>query len=156
MQSSPYQNLVMEMLNENNINALLPPYHVSKIYPVGHPNTVWWNFENDQERKWPGGDKSVFGFLLQNRWEQRFSRDMSTLIEFRQRITIPLIDRGLDVNLHILDYYSWSRSTKSTYPNELVELIRNGLSNFNTSCPVSLASILIFEACTKANRSGRP
>ena len=68
---------------------------------------------------------------------------------------IPLIDQGLDANRHILVLYSWSPSRKSTYPNVLVELVRNGLSNLNTSCPVSLASILIFKARVKANRSGR-
>ena len=80
---------------------------------------------------------------------------MSTLLEFRERIMIHLSERGFDANLHIRDFYSWSPSTKSTYPNVLVELIRNGLSNFNTSSQVSLASILNFEACAKANRSVR-
>ena len=66
-----------------------------------------------------------------------------------------LVYRGLYVNLHILEFYSWSPSTSSTYPIVLVELIQNGLCNFNTSCPVSLAAILIFEALPKARRSGR-
>ena len=65
-----------------------------------------------------------------------------------------LVDRGLDLNLHILEFYSWSPSTSSTYPTVLGELIRNGLSNVNTCCPVSLAAILILEALPKAKRSG--
>ena len=66
-----------------------------------------------------------------------------------------LIDRGLDVNVHINHFYTWDPSTKSTYPNVFVELIRNGLSNFNTSSPLSLATIVIIESSTKAKRSTR-
>ena len=62
------------MLNENNVNALLPHCHVSKIYPEEHPNKVWWNFENDHDRKWHDGGNSVFGFLLQNKWEHVFTQ----------------------------------------------------------------------------------
>ena len=69
MHGSAYQNHEMEMLNENNINALLPPCRVSKIYPEDHPNSVWWNFENDQDRKWQVGGKSVFGVPTAKRIE---------------------------------------------------------------------------------------
>ena len=117
------------MLTENNINALLPSTHVSTINPEGHPNKERWNFQYDQDRKWQDGRKSLFGFLMQNRWEQGYTRELSTLLEFRHRIMMPLIERGLDVNIHILEFYSWDTSTKSTYPNVLVELLRNGLSN---------------------------
>ena len=68
---------------------------------------------------------------------------------------IHLIDRGVDVNLHILEFYSWSPSTWSTYPKVLAALIRNGLTNLNTSCPVSLSSILMCEALPKGKQSGR-
>ena len=40
----------MEMINENNVNALLPSCLVSKIYPEDHPNKEWWNFKNDHDR----------------------------------------------------------------------------------------------------------
>ena len=142
----------MEMLNENNVNDLLPSCRVSQIYPEGHPNKEWWNFKNDHDRIWQVGGKSVFGFLLQNRWEHEYTRDMNTLLEFRHRVLLPLIDRGLAVNLHIIDFYTWDPSTKSTYPNVFAELIRNGLSNFNTSSLVSLAPIFIFEVCVIAKR----
>ena len=60
---------------------------------------------------------------------------------------------GLCVNLHILEFYSWDTSTKSTYPNVLAELIRNCLTNFNTSSQLSLATILFFESCSRTRRS---
>ena len=143
------------MLKENNINTLLPSCRVSKIYPEGHPNKAWWNFQNDCDRKWRDGGKSVFAFLLQNKWEHECVRDLSTFLVFLHRIMIPLIECGLHVNLHILDFYSWRPSTSSTYLSVLAELIRNDLSNFNTSSKVSLASILIFEALPKAWQSAR-
>ena len=78
------------MLTENNINALLPSTHVSMIYPEGHPYKELWNFQNDEDRKWQDGTKTVFGFPMQNRCEQGYSRDLSTLVEFRQLIMMPL------------------------------------------------------------------
>ena len=89
---------------------------------------------------------------MQNRWEQWYIRELSTLVEVRHRIMMPLIERGLDVNLHIFMLYSWDTSTKSTYPNVLVELSRNRLTNFKIS-PVALDTINEFEACTRARRS---
>ena len=77
------------------------------------------------------------------------------MLVFRHRIMTALIERGLDVNLHILHFYSWRPSTSTTYPSVLAELIRNGLSNFNTSSKASLASILIFDALLKTGQSGR-
>ena len=133
---SAFHYHVMEMLNEKNINALLTPCHVGKIYPDGHPNKEWWNFKTDHDRIWQVGVNSVFGFLLQNQFEHGITRDMSTLLEFRHRILMPLIDRGLDENLHIIDFNTSDPSTKSTYPNVFVELIRNGLRNSNISSPV--------------------
>ena len=99
----------------------------------GSTQQEWWNFKNEHYRIWQVRRKSVFGFLLQNKWEHEYTREMSTLLEFRHRILMPLIDRGLDVNLHINDFYISDPSTKSTYPNVFAELIRNALSNFNTS-----------------------
>ena len=155
MHRSVHQNHLMETLNESNVNARLPYCGASNIYPEGHPNKEWWNYQNDCDRIWRAGGRSVFAFLLQNRWEVNYTRDLSTLLVFRHRIMMPLIERGFDVNLHILDFYSWSPSTCSTYPNVLGELIRNGLSNFNTSSKASLAAILIFEALPKAGKSVR-
>ena len=80
---------------------------------------------------------------------------MGSLIDFRNRIMMPFIDRGLDVNQHIRDFYTWSPSSSSSYPTVLVELIRNGLSNFDTSSRASLAPILIFEACSHLQPSER-
>ena len=37
MHGSAYKKHVMEVLNENNVNALLPSCLVSKTYPEGHP-----------------------------------------------------------------------------------------------------------------------
>ena len=154
MHSTAFHNHLMEILNDNNFKAMFPSCWVSKIYLEGHPNNVLWNFDNGQDRKWQHGTKPVFGLLLPNRWEQRDTRDMSSLLEFRHRILRPLIDPGLEVNLHIWDFYSWDPSIKSTYLNLLVELIRNGLSNFVTSCSVSMASMLIFGAFPEGRRSG--
>ena len=81
------------MLSENNINALLPPCRVSKIYPVGHPNNVCWYFENGQDRIWQDGTMSEFGLLLKRDGKFGTPRDMSTLLEFRHRIMMHLIDR---------------------------------------------------------------
>ena len=128
--NSAYQNYLLEMLNEKNIPALLPSSHISKIYPEGHPNNVWWNHE--RENKWLPDGKTLFGFLLQNRSELGCNRDVGSLIDFRNRIMMPFIDRGLDVNQHIRDFYTWSPSSSSSYPNVLVELIRNGLSKGDT------------------------
>lgn len=89
--------------------ALLPFCQVSKIYPEGHFNKVWWNFVNSQDRIWQESTITVFGFLLQNRWEQRYTADMSTLQEFRHRIMMPFIHRGLDVNLRIVVFHSWNQ-----------------------------------------------
>ena len=101
---------------------------------------------------WMG--KNVFEFLLQNRWEQRYNRNRSTLLELRHRLRIHLIDRGLDVHLQMLELYSWSHTTKSTYPNLLAKMIREGLQNFDTSSSTSLALILLLEAGNKAHRLG--
>ena len=80
---------------------------------------------------------------------------MRALLEFRHRILMALIDRGLDENVHIVNFNYWNPSNSSRYPKVLVELIRHGLSNFNTSSPASLASILIFEGRTKSTQTER-
>ena len=78
-----YQIHLIEMLNENNINALLHSCRVSNIYPEGQPNKEWRNFKKDHDRIWRHGGKSVVAFQLQNKWEHECFRDLSTLIEFR-------------------------------------------------------------------------
>ena len=143
----------MDLLNENNVNATLPSFCVSSIYPEGHPNKEWWNLQNTIERKWEDGRKSVFGFLMQNRWENGDVRELSTLLEFRHRILLPLIGRGLDVNRHMLEFYSWRPGSNSTYRSVLAELIRNGLTDFNTSAKVSLVTIVVFEAGSRVKQS---
>ena len=113
MEDSDYQNQVIEMLNEKNINRRLPSSQVSKLNPVDHCKCEWWNIENVHGRKCQDGGMSVFGFKLQNKWEQCFNRDTSTLLEFRHPIMFPFSDRGLNVKLHILEIYFWSPITKS-------------------------------------------
>ena len=114
MHRSAFENQLMDMLTENIVNALHPSNHVSLIYPEGHHNNEWLNFENDQDRKVQDGTKSVFGFLMLNSWEQGYTRELSTPLDFRQRMLLPLMDRGLDDNLHILGFYSWETSAKLT------------------------------------------
>ena len=80
------------------------------------------------------GTKSLFGFIMQNKSDQRFVPDLNTLVDFRHRIMRALIERGIDVNRHILEFYCWVTFIKSTSPNMGTELIRN----FNTSSNVSL------------------
>ena len=110
----------------------------------GSPNYLRLNLE--KENKWQPDAKSVFGLLLQNSWELVCKRDMDSLFEFLNRIMMPLVNLGLDVYLHIRDFYSLSPSSaSSSYPILLVQQIRTALSNFETSSPVSLASIIIFE-----------
>ena len=76
MHHSAYYNHLMEMLNENNIIALLPSCRVSNIYPEGHPNKHWWNFKTDHDCIWPDGGKNVFAFLLQNKGEHECVQDL--------------------------------------------------------------------------------
>ena len=83
------QNHMMEMLTENNFNALLNSYRLSKINPDGDPNNVWWNYLNDHDRKWEDGWNSLFGFRLQNKWEYRLVRDVSTMLEFGTEARCP-------------------------------------------------------------------
>ena len=154
MHRSAFQRHLMDLLDENNVNATLPSFSVSSIYPEGHPNKEWWKLENLHNRRWEDG-KSVFGFLVQNRWEHGYNRELSTLVEFRHCIMMPLIARGLDVNRHILEFYSWNPFTRSTYTSMLGELIRNGLTNFNTSSKVSLITIVVFETGGRYKRPTR-
>ena len=139
------------MLTDTTVNGQLHSCQVSKPYPVGHANHVWWFYE-----RLHGLDgKCIFCVDLQNRWERSCTHDVTTLLEFRYRLMNHLVDQGLNVNLHIHDFYSLKPTSKSTFPNMLVELIRNGLTNFDTSCPLSLASIVIFEACIHTSRPDR-
>ena len=155
MHRSAVHHHLTDLLNENNVNATLPSFTMSSIYPECHPDKEWWTLQNLEDRKWEDGKKSVFGFLMQNKWEYGYIRELSTLIEFRHRIMMPLIARGLHVNRHILEFYSWHPFTSSTYPSVLAELIRNGLTNFNTSSKVSLVTIVVFEAGSRVKRSTR-
>ena len=155
MHRSAFQRHLMDLLDENNVNATLPSFTVSSIYPEGHPNKKWWKLENLQDRKWVDGKKSVLGFLMQNMWEHGYNRELSTLVDFRHRFMMPLIARGLDVNRHILEFYSWKPFTRSTYPSLLAELIRNGLTDFNTSSKVSLVTIVVFETGSRYKRPTR-
>ena len=110
---SNYQNHFIEMLTDTTVNGQLHSCQVSKPYPVGHANHVWWFYE-----RLHGLDgKCIFCVDLQNRWERSCTRDTFTLLEFRYPLMNPLLDQGLDVNLHIFEFYAWIPEAKSKFPN---------------------------------------
>ena len=119
MHHSAFQRHLTDLLDETNVNATLPSFCGSSIYPEGHLNKEWWNIQNNQDRKWQDAQKSVFVFLMQNKWEYGYILELSTLVEFRHHIMMPFIARGLDVNPHILQLYLWRPFTWSTYPSVL-------------------------------------
>ena len=164
---SPFQCLLLEVLNQANVNASFPdPIRLNvdldalkraMKYPRKghlHNDITNWNLDAEEEKHLPaivqGKGTSIFMLLLGNlrandlpQWQSPYYRIDPSLTNFRHKILNPMIQLGLDVKRQADHIFIWDPSKISLITSILAEFIRHGLMNFHCRSKASLPLRLI-------------